>query len=120
MKKALLFFLFLNASVSLITVHAQSMSCQEVFEIVTENYDSKNQVSCYGSSMLTKAIYYKLDEMGFVVAYLKSNEFDFRGKPYIFCGISDARWRSFKSAGMYGSWGESFHEYIMDYTCNCD
>jgi len=102
------------------TVTAQTMSCQEVYEIVTEQYDSKDTVNCYMSTMLAKATYYQLEGMGFVVAYIKRNKFDMRGKPYIFCGISSTRWRSFKSGGMYGSWGKSFHKYIREYTCDCD
>ncbi len=120
MKKHIILLVFLFFGLLSENSYAQTISCQEVFEIVTEHYDSKDEVACYGSSMLTKAIYYRLDGMGFVVGYIKSNEYDFRGKPYIFCGITDARWRAFKSAGMYGSWGESFHEYIREYTCDCD
>ncbi|WP_186990409.1 hypothetical protein [Constantimarinum furrinae] len=100
-------------------VIAQKISCQELFRIVTENYDSKNTATCYGSSMLVKANYYRLEGMGFVVAYIKSSDYDFKGKPYIFCGISTQRWNTFKNNGMLGSWGESFHEYIRDFTCDC-
>ncbi|MAZ72341.1 MAG: hypothetical protein CMC70_04255 [Flavobacteriaceae bacterium] len=117
--KNLFLFVLINAF-CIVPIHAQSISCQELFEIVTENYESKDEVTCYLSSMLTKATYYQLEGMGFVVGYIKSNDFDLYGKPYIFCGISTARWRAFKSAGVYGSWGESFHEYIREYTCDCN
>src|SRR5690606_12616903 len=100
-------------------VQAQTMSCQEVLEIVTENYDYRDNVTPIGSTMLSKATYYTVDGEGFVVAYIKSNQYDFQGRPYIFCGISSQRWTKFKSEGMYGSWGESFHAYIREYTCNC-
>ena len=69
--------------------------------------------------MLAEVEYYELQNMGFVVAYIKSSDYDFTGKPYIFCGISSYTWSSFKTSGMMGSWGESFHEYIMDHTCDC-
>lgn len=72
------------------------------------------------STMLAKVEYYRLDDMGFVVAFIKSNDYDIYGKPYIFCGISLDRWDAFVNGAIYGgSWGESFHQYIRDYTCNC-
>ena len=45
--------------------------------------------------------------------------YDFRGKPYIFCGISSYTWTKFTSDGTYNSWGKAFHKYIMDNKCNC-
>ena len=98
---------------------AQSVSCQELFEVVTSDYDNSDQTSCFGSTMLAKAEYYEYNNVGFVVGYIKSNDFDFDGSPYIFCGISSYTWSSFKSDGMTGSWGKSFHKYIMDSKCNC-
>ena len=98
--------------------YSQSMSCQEVFDIVTSKYDRKESTTCFGSTMLVKVDYYTLDNNGFVVAYIKSNDYDFSGKPYIFCGISSMTWINFKVYGMNG-WGEAFHKYIMDYKCNC-
>lgn len=118
MRKEIITALFFLAFVVLST-QGQTMSCQKIFNFVTQNYDSKDSVNCYTSSMLTKALYYEVDNMGFVVAYIKSNDFDVYGKPYIFCGISRMRWINFKSEGMYGSWGKSFHAYIRDYTCDC-
>lgn len=102
-----------------ITSNAQSISCQELFEIVTEKYDSKDEVTCFNSEMLTKATHYEVEGMGFVVGYIKSNNYDFRGKPYIFCGVSSWQWSSFKMNGMSNSWGEAFHEYIRNKICDC-
>lgn len=96
------------------------MRCQELFNAVTKKYESKDYVTCYNSSMLAKVEYYRLENMGFVVAYIKQNDYDIYGKPYIFCGISRERWNYFKSYGMYNSWGKAFHKYIIDYTCNCN
>lgn len=100
--------------------NAQEISCSELFEIVTTKYDSKRSTSCYTSSMLVKVDYYRLNDAGFVVAYIKENDYDFNGRPYVFCGISQRRWNSFTSGGIYeGSWGKAFHKYIRDYTCDC-
>ncbi len=72
------------------------------------------------SSWLVKVEYYQVDyDGGLVIAYIKKNDYDFKGKPYIFCGISSQRWSAFKTEGLYGSYGEAFHKYIMDYTCDC-
>jgi hypothetical protein len=116
--QALLFFLiFFFGSLE---IQAQTMSCQEAMEIVSNNYDYRDNVLPNGSTMLTRATYYTVEGAGYVVAYIKSNQYDLQGRPYIFCGISSQQWAKFKSAGMYGSWGESFHNYIINYTCNCN
>ena len=99
--------------------YSQSISCQKLFSTVVNNYDYNDATSCFGSTMLAKVEYYKLDNTGYVVAYIKDSEYDYSGDPYIFCGISSYTWSSFKTNGMMGSWGESFHEYIMDRKCNC-
>lgn len=99
--------------------YSQSISCKELYSTVVTNSDYQDSTNCFGSSMLAKTEYYEYQNMGFVVAYIKSNDYDLSGKPYIFCGISSLTWSRFKTNGMTGSWGESFHEYIMDYTCKC-
>ncbi len=101
------------------TLNAQSISCQELYDFIVEEYDSKDQVTCYGSSMLTKVTRYTYDGNGFVVAFIKQNDYDFRGSPYIFCGVSSWTWSSFKISGMGDSWGEAFHEYIFGHKCAC-
>jgi len=116
MKKLVILFFFLVIKTP---SNAQSISCQELFEIITDYHDTRDNVITIGSSMLAKATHYTVDGDGFVIAYIKSNDYDFLGKPYIFCGISSQRWSRFKIEGMTGSWGESFHNYIREYTCNC-
>ena len=118
--KSILKVLFISFFIFVFTeLNGQSISCQELFNVVTSDYDYSDETSCYGSSMLARVGYYEYNNMGFVVAYIKDSEYDFSGDPYIFCGISSYTWNSFKSSGMTGSWGESFHEYIMDNKCNC-
>lgn len=113
---SLIVFLFFTLSIA----EAQSISCQELYNAVTENYEYRDVANPLMSTMLAKATYYTVEGQGFVVAYIKSNEFDYQGSPYIFCGISSDRWFKFKYQGMNGSWGESFHAYIREYTCNCN
>lgn len=97
----------------------QGIECQELSKVVMSNYDYSDNTSCLGSTMLVKAEYYEYNNMGFVVAYIKDNKYDYSGNPYIFCGISSNTWIMFKSGGVTGSWGKSFHKYIMDNKCNC-
>jgi hypothetical protein len=117
MRKLFVFLFFLFLSVN--PVKSQSISCQELYETIIEEGSNTSSVTCYNSTMLVKAEYYTYDGMGFVIAFIKNNKYDFSGKPYIFCGISYQRWISFKSSGIVDGWGEAFHEYIRDYTCDC-
>lgn len=100
-------------------LNAQGVSCQRLFQEISKEYDYRENQAIFNSSMLTRAIYYEYANSGFVVAYIKRNDYDFSGTPYIFCGISRSRWRSFKNEGLLGSWGKSFHKYIRNHTCNC-
>jgi hypothetical protein len=118
MRKTMILLVLLGVMHSLPIV-AQNYTCSELAEYVSSEYETRDQVTCFNSSMLVKAEYFRLDDVGFVIAYIKSGDYDFYGSPYIFCGISNYTWSSFKSGGMMGSWGKSFHQYIMDNKCNC-
>ena len=102
-----------------VEAYSQTISCQELYETVTKNNRPTSTVTCMGSTMLVKAEYYTYQRNGYVVAYIKKNQYDFRGTPYIFCGISSYRWSTFRANGMSGSWGKAFHEHIMDNKCDC-
>lgn len=100
-------------------IKAQTISCNQLYQAVAKsNYPET--VNCYNSSMLVKVEYYTYNGTGVVVAYIKDNKYDYKGSPYIFCGISIYSWMNFKTSGYSNSWGEAFHDYIMDYKCNCD
>lgn len=105
------------------TAFAQSTSCRELIRMVKQDaYRTSNVggVALMNSSWLLNVDYYRVDDIGVVIAKIKANEYDFYGNEYIFCGISQSSWRAFQSSGLYGStYGEAFHEYIMPYTCNC-
>jgi hypothetical protein len=98
--------------------YTQTTSCQRLYETVTKN-NTPTTVTCLGSTMLVKVEYYTYQGTGYVVGYIKSNQYDYKGSPYIFCGISSFVWSSFRSKGMTDSWGKAFHEYIMNKKCNC-
>ncbi len=116
MKKILITFLGLFIGIN---TFSQSISCSELYNMIVNNYDHKESTMCFNSSVLVRAEYYQLDNMGFVIAYIKANEYDLQGTPYIFCGISSYTWTSFTSDGMFGSWGKAFHEYIRNNLCDC-
>lgn len=99
---------------------AQDSSCNDLVRYAKSEDSYPDTVRPITSSMLAKVEYYEVNGGGLVIAYIKKNDYDFTGSPYIFCGISSQRWAKFKSEGMYGSWGESFHAYIREYTCNCN
>lgn len=98
---------------------SQTMSCSQLVEFAKSQDKYPNSVTTFGSSMLVKVEYYKVSGGGLVIAYIKKNDFDYSGSPYIFCGISSSRWSQFTAAGPYG-WGEAFHKYIRNYTCDCN
>lgn len=116
MKRLLLFLLLFNF---LDGINAQNISCNELYNYVVENYDYEDSMSCFNSSVLARAEYYEVDGYGFVVAYIKEYDYDYKGKPYIFCSISSYEWINFKSEGISNSWGKAFHKYIRDNTCDC-
>lgn len=115
MKRILLFGAFL-----FFTAYSAQASCHELVQYAKSEDSYPDRITPINSSMLAKAEYYKVNGGGLVIAYLKSNDYDFTGRPYIFCGISTQRWAKFKSEGMFGSYGKAFHEYIRDYTCDCN
>ena len=108
-----LFFVFSN------TTKAQDVSCSELVTYVKKEGGYPSSQSCFGSSFLAKVERYEVDGNGLVIAWIKKNEYDFTGKPYIYCGISSTTWSYFTSAGMMGSWGKAFHQYIKGNNCNC-
>ena len=112
--------LFLTTFFLSATFFSQTTSCNDLVQYAKSADSYPDRVNPFNSTMIAKAEYYTVDNGGLVIAYLKSNDFDYSGKPYIFCGISAQRWAKFKSEGSYGSWGEAFHQYIMDYKCNCN
>lgn len=115
MKKIILFSFVFFSSI----LFSQNIRCSDLVDYVIQNADYSDSVTCFDSSMLVKVTKYDLESSSIVIAYLKKDEYDYRGKPYVFCGISSYNWSNFKYEGMSNSWGKSFHTYIMDYKCNC-
>lgn len=108
--KKLIFFFFLFSICT--NSYSQSISCEDLKEEIEEEADLENSVICFWSSALVKAEYYSYDGEEFVVVYLKSNDYDFKGRPYVYCGISSIKSSKFVSEGRFGSWGKSYEAYI--------
>jgi len=117
MKKAIFLLTILFFSV---TANSQDVSCDDLYNYVIDHSSYPSTINCFNSSWLIKVQNYDLDGKVFVVAYIKKNEYDLSGKRYIFCDVSSYAWSNFQSEGTYGSWGDAFHKYIMDYNCNCN
>lgn len=115
--KTIIFFLSLILVTNI--TYSQSIRCSELKEILEVKAELVTSSTCFGSTALVKAEYYTSNGEGYAIVYLKSNEYDISGKPYVFCGISNTRWNKFVSEGRYGSWGKAFNTYIRDYLCNC-
>ena len=89
---------------------AQTPTCSELYSYVKKEGGYPSTQSCYGSSFLVKAERYVVNGTGVAIIWMKANEYDFSGTPYMYCGISSYTWSSFTSAGMTGSWGKAFHK----------
>jgi hypothetical protein len=100
--------------------NSQKPSCNSLIYTVVKNYQSSKSIIINNSSFLTAVYYIHYNFEGYVIAYIKEDEYDTKGKPYIFCGISDERWDTFvREANSLSSWGQSYQNYIYDYKCNC-
>lgn len=115
MKKSFLTIAFI---VCLLSAYSQ-LRCSEAVKIIEKN-NYRQSEHCFGSDWLLKVTRYNVEGNSYVIAYIKQSNFDLSGKPYLFCGVSASNWSNFRFEGMTDSYGQAFHKYIMDYTCNCD
>lgn len=99
----------------------QSVTCSELVNYVESELGYPSTTYTYESSWLQKVeFYYYPDAMDYIaIAYIKENQYSFSYNKYIFCGISSWNKSNFSSKIINNSYGESFHEYIMPYKCNC-
>jgi hypothetical protein len=99
--------------------NSKKISCYSLMNFIIEKGSSSNYIEINSSSMLSGVRYYYYNGEGYVIIWVKNNTYDSDYKPYIYCGISKERWNYFTSYGEKSSWGESFHYYIKDYSCDC-
>lgn len=120
MKQRLLTLLFCLCAIA---GKAQNVSCSELYSFIIENGRKESTLPNYilNSSWLYKVTAYSYNYKIYVIAEIKENEYSYKTSSYIFCGIPSMNWTYFQM-GAYGdsnSYGERFHKYIRDYTCNC-
>lgn len=120
MKKTILFLSFFCC---IYLSNAQEITCDDLLDFVkTEGYkeSSVSSIALIDSSWLNGVEAYSYDGNLFVVAKIKKDEYSYYSKEYIFCGVPEENWRKFKSLfDIDKTYGERFHEYIIDYQCNC-
>jgi hypothetical protein len=74
------------------------------------------------SSWLSKVEAYDYESKVIVIAEIKG-EGSFFPKKYIFCNVPVENWKYFEGLSPISSsktYGERFHEAIIDYKCDCD
>jgi hypothetical protein len=102
-----------------ISANAEDIDCDDLMSYIKNKGSYRTTVSTYGSSMLVSATLYSYDGDYYVIAKIKSGDYDFYGKEYIFCGVPYSNWVNFYYNGN-SSYGKAFHAYIMDYKCDCN
>lgn len=122
MKKATLFFLTVITSICFVS--AQTPKCTELISYAKANGRFHGEVNfplLMESSWLHKVTSYKIDNTIVVIAEIKDEKYSFITKEYIFCGVTEKEWYTF-SDGWFnkGTYGERFHDNIMDNLCNCE
>jgi hypothetical protein len=103
-------------------VNAQSVSCETLMRAIKDDADYFGEVGSFAllsSDFLKEVKAYEYDGSLFVIAVFKSKPGEFLPRSYVFCGVPSSNWNSFKN-GFTGTYGERFHQYIIDYVCNCN
>jgi len=125
MKKSTLFNLSLSALFLVLkssTLFSQNISCENLMRTVKSEasyYGEVSSITLIGSEFLKEVKAYEYEGTLFVIATFQPRPNEIFPRTYIFCGIPSSDWNSFKN-GWNGSYGERFHQYIIDYVCNCN
>jgi hypothetical protein len=105
--------------------YSQTVSCNELLEYVLDEgseIGKINPVQLYKSGWLESVEAYSISNSIAIIAEIKKDDYGFNTKKYIFCNVPQANWDAFYF-GLYDkgkTYGERFHKYIIDYTCDCD
>ncbi len=107
------------------SITAQQVDCDDLMDFVKQEgyyYAQVSSVSLIESTWLKEVKAYKYDYKIYVIAKIKTDEWGFNTKNYIFCSVPQSNWNNFSSIYSFDnlSYGERFHKYIMDYQCNCN
>ena len=102
-------------------LNAQSVKCEDLMQFLV-TYGEEDEIPSYylNSSWLYGVTAYTYNDVIYVVAEIKANEYSYNTNKYIFCGISTLDWMLFQLGDSETfSFGERFHKYIINYKCNC-
>lgn len=121
MKKILIIFIF---TLSFFEVKSQEISCEKLKNFIEKEGRYVSSLSSYtlNSSWLYKVTCYSYEMNYYVIAEIKKSEYSYQTKSYVFCGIPYSNWSNFKNGYNFSdkrTYGERFHDYIIDYQCNC-
>lgn len=101
------------------STYSQQISCEEAYHIIVNQGEIIGSVAPPYSEWLKKVTAYKIDGELYVEAIVKRDEYGTITDAYIYCGIPKYNWDMFRLYDSNPSYGEKFHKYIYDYTCNC-
>lgn len=125
MKKSTLYNLSLIALLFVMKTGAlfsQNVSCENLMRVVKSEasyYGEVSSITLISSEFLKEVKAYEYEETLFVIATFQPRPNEIFPRTYIYCGIPYSNWNSFKN-GWNESYGERFHQYIIDYVCNCN
>lgn len=107
---------------SISTISNPYSTCEELIQYTKNegtHYGSIGPIALMNSEWLRAVEAYKVENSIVVIASIRKDGSYF-SKDYIFCAVPESNWRSFSSIYGNDSYGERFHEYIMNYQCNCN
>lgn len=104
--------------------YSQDVTCDELLTFVHEKGYLKSTLMNYtlNSTWLYEVKAYSYDNVIFVEAKIKKNEYSIETNTYIFCGIPSLNWSNFQYSSYNdnnSTYGERFHKYIINYECDC-
>jgi hypothetical protein len=103
-----------------------AIKCDKLIEFIKKegtSYQDVSHYSLYNSSWLYEVKSYKYKENIFVIATIKKDDISYIKNDYIFCNISEQRWKAFYDPYNLQdrrSYGEKFNDFIIDKVCNCE
>ena len=101
------------------SAYSHQISCEEAYHIIISQGEDIGSVTPPYSEWLKKVTAYRIDGEIYVEAIVKRDEYGMKTDAYIFCRIPKYNWDMFRLYDSNPSYGEKFHKYIDEYTCNC-
>lgn len=104
----------------------EAIKCDDLMRFIKEegtSYQNVSHITLYDSSWLYEVKSYKYKDNIFVIATIKKDDLSYRKTDYIFCNISEQRWKAFYDPYNFQdrrSYGEKFNDFIIDKVCNCE